>query len=160
MFLKFNRNFSNLCKRFCSLVSGLILSITCEYRTLAFTQAAKGAAATEARLEDFGSKESLLFCMSLSTACRLSAVILLASNDLISSLTPRLAKKTFMLFQEVSWIPINRRTPSSISRIISGGARNDLISDKASGFIFPTAALASLIKGSTSANSCSMSLFL
>lgn len=48
----------------------------------------------------------------------------------------------FMLTQEVSKIPIRRKTPSRISRITSGGALSDRISDKASDLMFPTADLA------------------
>lgn len=65
-----------------------------------------------------------------------------------------------MLFHEVSWVPISFKTPSRMSLITSGGARRDLISDKDSVLIFPTADLASLIKGSTSDNSSSISAFL
>lgn len=65
-----------------------------------------------------------------------------------------------MLFHEVSWMPINLRTPSRMSRIMSGGARRDLISERDSDFMFPTADLASSMRGSTSANSLSMSFFL
>lgn len=49
-----------------------------------------------------------------------------------------------MLTHEVSKIPINLKTPSRISRITSGGARKDRISDKASDFIPPTADLAEM----------------
>lgn len=80
--------------------------------------------------------------------------------DLISSLTPRFAKKVFMLFQEVSCIPISLSTPSRISRMMSGGALNDRISDKASLLMFPTAERASWIRGSTSESSISISFFL
>lgn len=52
-----------------------------------------------------------------------------------------------MLTHDVSKIPISRRTPSRMSLIISGGIRSDRISNKASGFIFPTANLASLTSG-------------
>lgn len=145
---------------FCSLSSGRILSKTLEYFTLASTQAARGAAATEARFADFWSNESLFIPISLSTACRFSVCIRLASNDLqnvwmldvaqmcrdthrMSSFTPRLAKNVFMLFHEVSWVPISFKTPSRMSRIISGGARKDRISDRDSVFMFPTAARAS-----------------
>lgn len=65
------------------------------------------------------------------------------TSYLISSLIPRFDKNVFMLFQEVSCIPISLKTPSNISLIISGGALNDLISDKDSAFILPTADLAS-----------------
>jgi hypothetical protein len=43
---------------------------------------------------------------------------------------------------------------------MSGGARNDRISESDSDFMFPTAALASWINGSISANSRSMAFFL
>lgn len=72
---------------------------------------------------------------------------------LISSLTPRLAKKLFIEVHEVSRIPINRSTPSRISRMVSGGARSDRISDSASFRISETADLASASKGSISSNS-------
>lgn len=85
---------------------------------------------------------------------------LLSTFYLISSLMPRLARKVFMLFHEVSWIPMSRRTPSRISRMTSGGALKDRISDSASDLIFPTAALASSISGSISTNSASISFFL
>lgn len=52
-----------------------------------------------------------------------------------------------MLTHDVSKIPMSRRTPSSMSLIMSGGIRSDRISDKDSGFIFPTANLASLTSG-------------
>lgn len=78
----------------------------------------------------------------------------------MSSFTPRLARNVFMLFHDVSCIPISRKTPSRMSCITSGGALKDLISDKASDFIFPTADLAAAKIGSTSASSTSMSFFL
>ena len=65
-----------------------------------------------------------------------------------------------MLFHEVSCIPINLKTPSRISRMTSGGALKDLISESDSVFMLPTAALACLISGSTSANSKSISFWL
>jgi hypothetical protein len=43
---------------------------------------------------------------------------------------------------------------------MSGGARNDRISDSDSDFMFPTAALASWISGSISASSVSIAFFL
>jgi len=52
-----------------------------------------------------------------------------------------------MLTHDVSKIPISRKTPSSMSLIMSGGIRSDRISDKDSGFIFPTANLASSTSG-------------
>lgn len=52
-----------------------------------------------------------------------------------------------MLTHDVSKIPIIRRTPSRMSLIMSGGIRSDRISNKASGFIFPTANLASFTNG-------------
>lgn len=52
-----------------------------------------------------------------------------------------------MLTHDVSKIPISRKTPSSMSLIMSGGIRSDRISDNDSGFIFPTANLASLTNG-------------
>lgn len=60
----------------------------------------------------------------------------------ISSFTPRWDKKAFMLFHEVSITPISLNTASRISRITSGGARNERISAKASVLIFPTEDLA------------------
>lgn len=145
---------------YCSFSNGFIFSTTCEYLTLADTQAASGTAATDALFADAGLKESLLIDIKRSTAWRFSGLILLASNDLMSSFTPLLDKKFFMLFQEVSWMPIKRRTPSKMSRMTSGGARRERISDKDSVLIFPTAALASWMRGSTSANSSSISFFL
>lgn len=52
-----------------------------------------------------------------------------------------------MLTHDVSKIPISRKTPSSMSLMMSGGIRSDLISDKDSGFMFPTANLASSTSG-------------
>lgn len=78
----------------------------------------------------------------------------------MSSLTPRLDKKFFMLFHEVSWVPISLSTPSSMSLITSGGALSDRISVKASDLMFPTADLASSIRGCTSESSASISSFL
>lgn len=52
-----------------------------------------------------------------------------------------------MLTHDVSKIPISRKTPSRMSLIMSGGIRRDRISDNDSGFIFPTANLASLTRG-------------
>lgn len=46
--------------------------------------------------------------------------------NLISSLIPLFAKKVFMEFQDVSCTPISLSTPSRMSRMTSGGARNDL----------------------------------
>lgn len=46
---------------------------------------------------------------------------------LISSLTPRLDKKFFIECQEVSAMPMSRRTPSNTSRTTSGGARSERI---------------------------------
>lgn len=63
-----------------------------------------------------------LFSPEQST-CGLVTVVLYR----ISSLMPLLARKVFMEFQDVSWTPIRRRTPSRISRITSGGARRDLM---------------------------------
>lgn len=53
-----------------------------EYFTLAETQAARGAAATDALFAVFMSKESGLAAINLSTACRFSELIRLASKDL------------------------------------------------------------------------------
>lgn len=72
---------------------------------------------------------------------------------LISSLIPRLARKLFIDVHEVSKIPISRRTPSRMSRITSGGARNERISDSASLRMSDTAARASIKSGSISASS-------
>lgn len=82
------------------------------------------------------------------------------NSYLISSLTPLLDKKFFILFQDVSCVPINLKTPSKISLITSGGARKDRISDKESALILPTAALAASINGFTSESSSSISSFL
>lgn len=65
-----------------------------------------------------------------------------------------------MLFHEVSRIPMSRSTPSSMSLITSGGARNERISERDSDLIFPIAVLASVTKGSISSNSFSISRFL
>lgn len=122
------------------------------------THAASGAAATEARLAIFSSNESALVSISFWMATQFSGVILAGSSERMSSLTPRFAKKLFMLFHDVSRMPIMRSTPSRMSRITSGGARNDRISDKASDLICPTAARASLSSGSTSFSCTSMAL--
>ena len=71
-----------------------------------------------------------------------------------------LYKYLFMLTQEVSNIPINLRTPSRISLITGGGALRERISDKDSVLMLPTADLAACTRGSTSASSLSMALFL
>ena len=60
-------------------------------------QIAKGAAAAEAFLATFGSNELLLCCKRRSTCSRLWLEIRRASNDKISSFTPRLARKLFIL---------------------------------------------------------------
>lgn len=62
--------------------------------------------------------------------------------------------------QDVSKMPIKRNTPSRMSRMTSGGARNDRISDNASLRISDTAARASIKRGSISASSSSMACFL
>lgn len=53
----------------------------------------------------------------------------------------------FMLTQEVSKMPISLSTPSRMSLMTSGGMRRERISDRASGFMFPTARFASSTKG-------------
>lgn len=79
---------------------------------------------------------------------------------LISSLMPRLARNDFIDVQEVSRMPIRRRTPSRMSRIASGGARNERISDSASFRMSDTADRASASSGSISAISWSIPFFL
>lgn len=76
------RNCSYCCNLFCSRSKGRILSDIWEYFTFAFTQAAKGAAATDARFADLSSNDSPLFVRSFSTANLFSVLILLASKDL------------------------------------------------------------------------------
>ena len=73
---------AHFCRAACSRSKGAMRSRTREYRTLAWTQAASGAAAAEARLAVLASKDSPLFASSCSTAFRLSGVIFLASKDL------------------------------------------------------------------------------
>lgn len=79
---------------------------------------------------------------------------------LISSLMPLLAKKLFIDVHDVSRMPMRRRTPSRMSRIVSGGARSDRISVRASLRMFETAERASDKTGSISFNSSSMAAFL
>lgn len=83
----FNRQFKRCCKTYCSSLlcsrsSGLILSKTLEYFTLAVTQAASGAAATEALFAFLASNDAARFDTSCSTDWRFSVVMRLASNDL------------------------------------------------------------------------------
>ena len=49
----------------------------------------------------------------------------------------------FMLTHDVSYIPMSMSTPSRMSLITSGGARSDLISDRLSVLMLPTAERAS-----------------
>ena len=79
---------------------------------------------------------------------------------LISSLTPRLARKLFIEVHDVSKMPIKRNTPSKISRIVSGGALSERISARASLRMSETAARASAKSGSISAISWSMPFLL
>ena len=79
---------------------------------------------------------------------------------LISSLTPRLARKLFIEVHDVSKMPIKRNTPSKISRIVSGGALSERISARASLRMSETAARASAKSGSISAISRSMPFLL
>lgn len=71
---------------FCSFSKGRILSSTIAYLILAFTQAAKGAAATDALLATFGSNESRLSASNRLTASLLSGDIRCTSNVLIQQI--------------------------------------------------------------------------
>lgn len=144
----------------CSVSNGLILWSMWEYSTLATTHEASGAAAADALFAFFESNESRLDFKSLSTESLLASEILRASKNLMSSLTPLFARNVFMLFHDVSCMPISRSTPSNMSLITSGGARSDRISVSASDFMLLTAAWASSINGSTCASSWSISFFL
>lgn len=79
---------------------------------------------------------------------------------LISSLIPRFAKKVFMLFQDVSFMPINRRTPSRTSLTGAGGALKERTSANASALMPATACAACSTKGSTFPNSSSISAYI
>lgn len=144
----------------CSVSSGLILCSMWEYATLATTHEASGAAAADALFAFLESNESRFDSSSFSTESLLASEILRASKNRMSSLTPLLARNVFMLFHDVSCMPISRSTPSSMSLITSGGARSDLISVSASDLMLLTAAWASSIRGSTCASSWSISFFL
>ena len=64
-------------------------------------------------------------------------------------LSKLLSTHLFMLTQVVSNIPMRRSTPSSMSRITSGGLRKARISDRVWGLMLPTAFCAAVIRGWT-----------
>jgi len=65
----------------------------------------------------------------------------------------------FIASHDVSGLPMTRRTPSRMSRIVSGGALSARISPSVSFLMLPTAAFACWIIGSISANSLSICPF-
>lgn len=65
-----------------------------------------------------------------------------------------------MLFQDVSFIPINRRTPSRTSLTGAGGALKERTSANASALIPATACAACSTNGSTFPSSPSMSAYV
>jgi len=77
-----------------------------------------------------------------------------------TTLMPLLPRNFFMLFQEVSAWPISLSTPSSTSRMASGGAFRERISFRWSDLIWPTASRAASMIGATTASSDSTSPFL
>ena len=127
------------CKLACSLSSGPIFSSTDENLTVALTQEARGRAAALARFATLSSKELLFFSSNCWTLVRISGVIFLTSKLIISSFTSLLPRKVLMLLNEVSYMPIMHRTPSSMSLIAVGGTCSARISASVAGFMLPTA---------------------
>ena len=130
-----------------SLSSGSIFSSTNEYWICALTQAAKGAAAMDTLWIVSCLKESDLLTRSWRTCSRIVLVIVRASKVRISLMTDPCDRKRFMLIHDVSWLFISRRTPSSTSRIGSGGSLKERISFRLSFLMLPTACLAASSTG-------------
>mmetsp|Transcript_12082 Transcript_12082/g.30530 ORF Transcript_12082/g.30530 Transcript_12082/m.30530 type:complete len:335 (-) Transcript_12082:7363-8367(-) len=139
--------------------SGAIFSSTMLKRMLAFTHAASGDAATLTRWMTACSKLLPLVASSLSTSLRMPGVILCASKLTISSFTARLPRNLRMLAQLMSCWPRMRSTPSSTSRIASGGIFRLRISLMLSLLMLPTALRAASSIGCTSVSSASMPPF-
>lgn len=122
MYSKSSFQYNYFIKNACSSSSGLILSRTRAKLTLAWTQAANGAAAADARFATLASNDSPLLASNCSTARRLSDVIFLASNDLklqdISFVSRTDSKSTFNHhnFQVFYQTPIVFSTLLTISR--------------------------------------------
>mmetsp|Transcript_31450 Transcript_31450/g.79956 ORF Transcript_31450/g.79956 Transcript_31450/m.79956 type:complete len:230 (-) Transcript_31450:5985-6674(-) len=140
---------------FSSASSGAIFSSTSEYWICALTQEAMGAAATETRKMFSCWNDAALLCSNLRTPSRISGVMLRASKLRMSLMTLPWARNRFMEIQEVSWLFIRRSTPSSTSRMASGGSLSDLISVKLSFLMLPTACLAASRTGWHSLSSAS-----
>mmetsp|Transcript_21789 Transcript_21789/g.58700 ORF Transcript_21789/g.58700 Transcript_21789/m.58700 type:complete len:329 (-) Transcript_21789:918-1904(-) len=140
---------------FCSS-RGATFCSTLENSMLATTHAASGAAATLARRMLASSNELAFWRRSCMTESRVSAVMLWLSKLRISSLTDLLPRKRFMEIQDVSKLPMMRSTPSSTSRMASGGVRRALISLRLSERMPPTACLAASRRGRACASSFSM----
>mmetsp|Transcript_26319 Transcript_26319/g.63843 ORF Transcript_26319/g.63843 Transcript_26319/m.63843 type:complete len:237 (+) Transcript_26319:4870-5580(+) len=138
-----------------SASSGAIFSSTSEYWICALTHEAMGAAATETRKIFSCWKEAALLCNNLRTPSRISGVMLRASKLRMSLMTLPCARNRFMEIQDVSWLFMSRRTPSSTSRIASGGSLRDLISVRLSFLMLPTACLAASSTGWHSLSSAS-----
>mmetsp|Transcript_57073 Transcript_57073/g.101942 ORF Transcript_57073/g.101942 Transcript_57073/m.101942 type:complete len:219 (+) Transcript_57073:4425-5081(+) len=124
---------------------------------LAVTQAARGAAATEARLMTSGLKELGFWSSSFWTFSRVSTLMLCASNSRMLCTIPRWPRNFLMLIQDVSKMPITDSTASSTSRIASGGIFRARISFRFSALICPTASRAASNSGCTPASCFSMS---
>mmetsp|Transcript_18340 Transcript_18340/g.62382 ORF Transcript_18340/g.62382 Transcript_18340/m.62382 type:complete len:362 (+) Transcript_18340:2865-3950(+) len=136
--------------------SGAMRSRTMLNLTFAFTHAASGAAATETRYMFWCSKLLALELIRSCTDLRFAGVTRRASKLMISSFTAREARNFFMLCQEVSPWPMSRSTPSSTSRMASGGLFSARISLRLSDLICPTALRALSIRGWISESSSSM----
>mmetsp|Transcript_17017 Transcript_17017/g.54256 ORF Transcript_17017/g.54256 Transcript_17017/m.54256 type:complete len:263 (-) Transcript_17017:8699-9487(-) len=135
---------------------GAMRSRIMEYLTLALTQAASGAAATETRKMTACSKELAFCCSSFITSLRWEGCTFRASKLMTSSLTERFPRNALMLLHEVSDCPMSLRTPSSTSRMASGGILRLRISLMLSLLICPTALRAASSIGSTSRSSSSI----
>mmetsp|Transcript_1283 Transcript_1283/g.3672 ORF Transcript_1283/g.3672 Transcript_1283/m.3672 type:complete len:323 (+) Transcript_1283:1113-2081(+) len=129
---------------------------TLENSMLATTHLARGAAATLTRRMVASSKEPGFWRRSCITASRVSGWILRESKLRISSLTDLLPRKRFIEIHEVSKLPMMRSTPSSTSRMGSGGILRDLISLRLSDRMPPTAWRAASRRGRAWLSSFSM----
>ena len=122
---------------------------------LALTQAASGEPATDARWMTLCSNEFAFCLSSFCTSRRASLVMPCASKLRMESMTPRLPKKDFIEFQEVSKMPMIESTPWSTSRTGSGG----ILRKRSSSMLFclmpPTAFCASSISLSSMPSSSS-----
>mmetsp|Transcript_2075 Transcript_2075/g.6731 ORF Transcript_2075/g.6731 Transcript_2075/m.6731 type:complete len:404 (-) Transcript_2075:932-2143(-) len=142
-----------------SFSSGSILVITSEYRMLALTHAAIGAAACDTRWMVLASNDDDLAFRILLTFLRMSAVMRRASKARMSSLTPRLPRNFFIDSHDVSSTPSSIRTADSTSAMGSGGIFSDRISLRWSDLMLPTASFAFSRIGAMPLSCSSMSAF-